>query len=71
MILGTYFHSQNVDKHKKGKTVTLSFPKFVDFYHVSVPGELKISETLFTIYLTKILINNRKRVFYLYQKQKR
>ena len=71
MILGTYFHSQNVDKHKKGKIVTLSFPKFVDFYHVSVPGELKISETLFTIYLTKILINNRKRVFYLYQKQKR
>ena len=71
MILGTYFHSQNVDKHKKGKIVTLPFPKFVDFYHVSVPGELKISETLFTMYLTKILINNRKRVFYLYQKQKR
>ena len=71
MILGTYFHSQNVDKHKKGKIVTLSFAKSVDFYHVSVPGELKISETLFTMYLTKILINNRKRVFYLYQKQKR
>ena len=71
MILGTYFHSQNVDRHKKGKIVTLSFAKFVDCYHVSVPGELKISETLFTMYLTKILINNRKRVFYLYQKQKR
>ena len=40
-IIGTYCHGQNVEKHKKDKIVTLSFPKFVGFYHFSVPEELK------------------------------
>ena len=61
MIIGTYSHSQNVEKHKKDKIVTLSFPKIVNFYHFSVP-ELRISENVFAILLTKIL-TDRKQVF--------
>ena len=30
-IVVTYFHGQNVEKHKKDKLVTLSSPKFVSF----------------------------------------
>ena len=62
LIIGIYFHSQDVEKHKKDKIVTLSFRKFVDFYHFSVPEELRISDMFFAILLTKILIDNRKRV---------
>ena len=57
-IIKTYSHSQTVEKCKKDKIVTLSFPKSVSFYHFSVPEELKISEIFFTIFLTKILIDN-------------
>ena len=71
LITGTYFHGKNVEKCKKDKIVTLSFPKFVSFYHFSVPEELRISEVFFAILLTQILIDNRKGVFYLYQKGKR
>ena len=56
-------------KKRKKENVTLSFPKFVS-YHFSVPEELKISGIFFAILLTKILIDNRKGVFYFYQKQK-
>ena len=62
MIIGTYSQSQNVEKHKKDKIVTLSFPKIVNFYHFSVP-ELRISENFFAILLTKILTDSRKQVF--------
>ena len=34
----------NDPKHKKDKIVTLSFPKFVSFHHLSVQEELRISE---------------------------
>ena len=53
---------------KKDKIVTLSRPKFVSLYYFSVPGKLRISEISFAILLTKILIDNRKGVFYLCQK---
>ena len=61
----TYFHGQNVEKHKKDKIVTLSFPKFVSFYHLSVPEGPRISEILFAILHTKIkgffiFIKNKK-----------
>ena len=36
LMIGTYIHSRNVEKRKKEKTVTLSFPKFVIFHHFSV-----------------------------------
>ena len=57
-------------KNKKDKIVTLPFPKFVSFYHLAVPKELRISEIFFAILRTKILIDNRKGAFYLCQKQK-
>ena len=68
-IIETYFHGQNVEKHKKHKIVTLPFPKFVSFYHLAIPQELRISEIFFAILHTKILIDNIKGVIYLYQKQ--
>ena len=40
--MGTYFHNQNVKKHKKDKIVALPFTKFVSFYNSSVPGKLRI-----------------------------
>ena len=58
-----YFHGQNVEERKNDKIVTLSFPKFISFYHFSVPEELGISEIFFAILLTKILIDNREGVF--------
>ena len=67
----TYFYRQNVEKCKNDKSVTLSFPKSVSVYHFIVPEELRISEIFIAILLTKILINNRKVIFYLYQKGKR
>ena len=69
-IIVTYLHGQNAEKLKKDKIVTLSFPKFVSFYHLSVPEGLRISKIFFAILHTKILIDNRKGFFYLYQKQK-
>ena len=48
---------------KKDKIVTLSFPKFVSFYHLSVPEGLRISKVFFAISHTKILIDNRKGLF--------
>ena len=45
----TYFHGQNVQRHKKDKIVTLSFPNFVSFYYLSVPEGLRISEIFFAI----------------------
>ena len=68
-IIETYFHGQNVEKHKKDKIVTLPFPKFVSFCHLDVPQELRISEIFFAILHAKILIDNIKGVFYFYQKQ--
>ena len=60
-IIGTCFHSQDAEKHKKDKIVhnTLFF-QIVSFYHFSVPEELGNSEIFFAIL---ILIGNRKRVF--------
>ena len=49
--------------------ITLSFLKFVSFYHLSVPERLRIPEIFFAILHTKILIDN-KMFFYFYQKQK-
>ena len=66
-----YFYSQNFENRKNDKIVILYFPKFVSFYHFSVPEELRISEIFFAILLTKNLIDNRKGIFYLYQKQKK
>ena len=57
--------------NKKDKIVTLYFPKFISFYHFSVPEQLRISEIFFEILPTEILIDNRKGVFYFYQKQER
>ena len=53
MIIATYFHSQNVEKHKEDKIVT-PFPKVVSFYHFIVPEEIRISEIFFAILLTKM-----------------
>ena len=71
MIIGTYFYSQNVEKYKKDKSSTLILPKFVTFYYFNDPEELRILEIFFAVLLTKILIDNRKGVLHLYQKQKR
>ena len=52
---------------------TLSFPKFVSFYHLSVPQGLRISKIFFAIlyiYYGKVLTDNRKGFFYLYQNKK-
>ena len=68
--MGTYFHDQNVKKHKKDKIVALSFTNFVSFYNSSVPGKLRIFEIFFAILLIKVLIDNRKGAFYLYEKWK-
>ena len=62
-IIVTYFHGQNAEKLKKDKIVTLSFPKCVSFYHLSVPEGLRISKIFFAILHTKILIDNRKGFF--------
>ena len=62
-----YFHHQNVEKCKNDKIVTFSFPKFVSFYHCSVPEELWIPGVFFAILMIKILIGSRKGVFYLYE----
>ena len=59
-LTGAYFHGQNVEKHKKDKIVTHSFHKFVNFYHFSLPEELRISAIFFVILLTKVLRDNRK-----------
>ena len=40
--------------------ITLSFLKFVSFYHLSVPERLRIPEIFFAILHTKILIDNRE-----------
>ena len=70
-IIRTYFHVQNVEKHKKDKIVTLFFLKFVSFCYSNVPEKLRISEILFAGLYTKILIGNRKGVFLLKQKNKK
>ena len=57
-------------KNKKDKIATLSFPKFVSFHQSNVQEELRICEIFFTISLTKILIDNRKGVFYLIKNKK-
>ena len=36
---------------KKGKIVTLSFPKFVSYHHLNVQEELRFSEIFFAILL--------------------
>ena len=60
--------SVKMSKNKKDEIVTLSFPKFVNFYHFSAPEEVRISHNFFTILLTKILID---KFFCLYHKQKK
>ena len=59
----TYFLGQNVEKHKKDKIAIFFFPKSVCFYHFSVPTGLRISKIFFTVWHTKILIDNRKGFF--------
>ena len=54
-IIVTYFHSQNIEKHKKDKIATLC----------------PFSQIFFAVLHTEILIGNIKGVFHLYQKQKR
>ena len=56
---------------KKIKLQHFLFPNLSGFYHFNVPEEIRISEILFATMLTKILTDNRKGVFYLYQKRKR
>ena len=51
---------------KKKWYITLSFCKFVSFYHLSVPQGLRISKIFFAIlyiYYGKVLIDNRKGFF--------
>ena len=48
---------------KKIKTITLSFPEFISFYHLSIPEGLRISGIFFAILHTKILIDYRKGFF--------
>ena len=69
-IIVTYFHGQNVEKHKKDKIVTLSFPKFVSFYHLSVPEGLRISKIFFAILHTKLIMDYRKGFLYLIKNKK-
>ena len=64
-------HFSKDPKHKKDKIVTLSFPKFVSFHHLSVQEELRISEIFFAILLTKILTDKRKGAFLFLWKTKR
>ena len=70
LIIGSCFYRQNIEKHKKDK-ITLSFSKFVNFYHFSVPEELRISEIFFAIVRTKILVDNKKRVFLYFSQTKK
>ena len=56
---------------KKDKILTPSFPKFVSFYHLSVPEGLKISKVFFAILHTKILIDYRKGLFLSLSKKKK
>ena len=60
MIIRTCFHGQNVEKRKKDKIVTLYFPKFVSFYHLSSKEELRFSEIFLAISLTKVLIDKKR-----------
>ena len=56
---------------KKDKIVTLSFPKFVSFYYISLPEGLRISKIFFAILHTKILIDNREGFFLSLSKTKK
>ena len=69
--LQTHFSNRNLFSRSNNEIVTLPFFKFINFYHFSVPEELGISEIFFAILFTRKLIDSRKGVFYLYQKQKR
>ena len=60
-LIVTYYPCQNVKKQKKkDKIVTLSFAKFVSFYHLIAPEGPRISEIFFAILHTAISIDNRK-----------
>ena len=75
--LQTQFHNRNLSsrskcwKTQKRQIVTLSFLKFVSFYHFSVLEDFRISEIFFEILHTKILFDSGKGVFCFYQKGKR
>ena len=56
---------------KKDKIVTLSFPKFISFYHLGVPERLRISEIFFVILHTKILIDKSFFIFIRNKKDKK
>ena len=62
MIIETYFHGQNVQKHKKDKIITHSFPKSVSFRHLSVQ-ELRTSEIFFGILLVRYSLAAEKEFF--------
>ena len=59
MIVGTYFHHENVGKCKikNKKIVIFPFLKFVSLHHFIVLEKLRISEIFFAIVLMKILID--------------
>ena len=61
----TYFYSQNFENRKNDKIIILYFPKFVGFYHFSVPEELRISEIFFAILLAKTLFDNNKKIIFI------
>ena len=63
MIIETYFHGQNVQKHKKDKIITHSFPKSVSFRHLSVQEELRTSEIFFGILLVRYSLAAEKEFF--------
>ena len=56
---------------QKDKIKTISFLKLLSFYYFRFPEKLRTFEIFFAILLNKILFDNRKGVFYLYQKRKR
>ena len=62
-IIGTYFHSQNIEKCKKDKIVTLFFPKFVSLSFLCFRRTQNIWNFFLEILLRKILIDSRKEVF--------
>ena len=49
LIIGTYFHGQNVEKLKKDKIVALCFPRFFSFHHLSLQEETEFLKYLCSV----------------------
>ena len=62
-IIGTYFHSQNIEKCKKDKIVTLFFPQICQFIISVFQKNSEFLKFFLEILLRKILIDSRKGVF--------